>query len=458
MSGALLDRTQTPPPGELRHFAFPPIERVELSNGLPLWFARTEGLPVATVSLLLPAGAMREDPLQAGVAKLTGSLLESGAGEMDAPEISERLEGLGVRLQVRTAWEVTRVEFTALSSQVGPALDLLGTLVRNPTFPEAEVDRLRNQQVAGILQRRAEPRGFANDLVSSFLYSDDSPYSRPLEGSSSTAGSLTREDVARYHAACFTPMGAAIVVAGNIDIGQIREQAERVLGSWTGAPLTPLDVPVRPRTSGVQVVVIDRPGAVQSEIRIGHIGVPRNTPDYFPITVLNTILGGAFSSRLNLNLREKHGFTYGVRSNFVMRRRPGPFLISTAVQTEVTGAATREILGELNRIREEEVAAEELGDARHYVAGTFPLPLQTTDGLAARLSELFIHDLPDGYVDEYAERVLAVSGEDVLRSAREYIRPEEATILVLGDAAAVRSQLEEGGLADIEVISHDAIA
>lgn len=457
MSSVLADRSNPPPPGELKPFVFPPIERLTLSNGLPVWFCRTEGLPVTTLTLLLPGGGLRESPARAGVATLTGALLESGAGEMEAPEISEKLERLGVHLQVGTAWEVSHLKFTALSPMVGPALDLAGTLVQTPSFPEAEVDRLRNQQVAGILQRRAEPRGFANELVSRFLFAEDSPFSRPLGGLSESVSALTRDDVQNYHDAFYSPSGAGIVVAGNIEPGRILEQVERVFGQWQGEALPVLDVPVRPRSDGVQVVVIDRPGAVQSEIRIGHIGVPRNTPDYFPITVMNTILGGAFSSRLNLNLREKHGFTYGVRSSFVMRRRPGPFLVSTAVQTEVTGRAVQEILAEIGGMRDSEVRSEELSDARQYVAGTFPLPLQTTEGIAARLSELFIYDLPDSYLEEFAERTIAVEAEDVLRVARQYLHPDCATILVLGDAAAVTKQLASIGLGDVDVIPQDRI-
>jgi zinc protease len=429
MSALLLDRSRPPQPGDLRPFEFPTIERFTLSNGLPVCFSRTSGLPVTTVTLILPGGGLRETPEKAGVATLTGSLLESGTNDLAGRDLSDRLERLGVRLQVGTAWEVSHVEFTTLTKMVGPALDLVASLVQAPAFPEDEVARLRNQQVAGILQRRAEPRGFANELASRFIFSPETPFSRPLGGLSSTVGTLTRDDVRAYHDAFYTSSGAALVIAGNIDPAQVRDQA----------------------------VIVDRPGAVQSEIRVGHLGVPRNTPDYFPITVMNTILGGAFSSRLNLNLREKHGFTYGVRSSYVMRRRRGPFLVSTAVQTEVTGAAIREILGELSRIRGEPVRPEELDDARQYVAGTFPLPLQTTDGVAARLSELIIYDLPDSYLEEYAERTLAVSADDVLAAAREYLDPEGATVVVLGDAARVRDQLEEAGITAIEVIAQEQI-
>ncbi len=457
MSAVTVDRSRAPQPGELRPFEFPAIERFTLPNGLPVCFSRTGGLPVTTITLLLPGGALRESPADAGVATLTGSLLESGTDQLAGPEISERLEGLGVRLQVGTSWEVSHVEFTTLTSMVGPAVDLVGSLVQSPSFPQEEVARLRNQQVAGILQRRAEPRGFANELASRFIFSPDSPFSRPLGGLFGTVGELTRDDVKAYHDTYFSSAGAALVVAGNIDLEQVREQVAAVFGSWRGEALPPLEVTVRPRSTSLEAVIVDRPGAVQSEIRIGHLGVPRNIPDYFPITVMNTILGGAFSSRLNLNLREKHGFTYGVRSNFVMRRRPGPFLVSTAVQTEVTGPAIREILNELTRIRETEVRTDELEDARQYVAGTFPLPLQTTDGVAARLSELIIYDLPDSYLEDFAERTLSVSSADVLSAARQYLDPDSATILVLGDAARVRTQLEELGIPAIEVISQEQI-
>jgi zinc protease len=457
VSAVIIDRSRAPEPGELRPFEFPPIERFTLSNGLPVCFSRTGGLPVATITLLLPGGALRESPTAAGVATLTGSLLESGTDKLAGPEISERLERLGVRLQVGTSWEVSHCEFTTLTSMVGPAVELVASLVQSPSFPHGEVIRLRNQQVAGILQRRAEPRGFANELASRFIFSPESPFSRPLGGLSATVGALTREDVEAYHNTYFSSAGAALVVAGNIEPEQVRDQVEAVFGSWRGDPLPMLDVTVRPRSSRLEAVIIDRPGAVQSEIRIGHLGVPRNIPDYFPITVMNTILGGAFSSRLNLNLREKHGFTYGVRSNFVMRRRPGPFLVSTAVQTEVTGAAIREILSELSRIRETEVRPDELEDARQYVAGTFPLPLQTTDGVAARLSELIIYDLPDSYLEEFGQRTLSVSSDDVLRAARQYLDPDSATILVLGDATRVRKQLDELGIPAIEVIAQEQI-
>lgn len=453
MSARVLDRSQPPPPGPLRPFHFPGIENLSLGNGIPVFFAPTAGLEVVTFSVLLPAGAIREDPAQGGLATLTGRLLESGTTRLDAEEVAVELESLGIRFNVGTSWEVTSVDFTALADRVAPATRLAAELMLQPTFPEHEMERLRHEQVARILQRRAEPRGFATEMANRYFFAPSSPFSRPMTGTITSVSGLERQHVTAYHQAAFTPAGAAIVVAGNIGRDAVLRAAEEAFGSWKG------DAP--PETSGVaearahhvQVVVVDRPGSVQSEIRVGHLGVQRNTPDFFDIVVMNTILGGAFSSRLNLNLREKHGFTYGASSSFVMRRQPGPFVVSTAVETAVTGAAVREILGELDRIRQDSVTDAELSDARNYVAGTFPLRLETTDGVASRLAELFIFDLPQRYLDEFPERILSVTAEQVLAAAQRYIDPERLTVLVVGDASTVAPQLDELAIAEVKIVT-----
>ncbi|MEX2584152.1 MAG: pitrilysin family protein [Gemmatimonadota bacterium] len=446
MSTTLVDRSTVPGPGPLRPFSFPPIDHLTLTNGLPVLYARTDGVPVVTFSLLIPAGGIREQREDAGLATLTGSLLESGTLRLDAPTIAQRLEKLGVRVHVGSSWEVSHVDFTALADRAAAAAELIAELVREPSFPAGEVERLRNEQLASIVQRRAEPRGLANEAAARFIFSEDTPFSRPLTGTARTVSALDRDEIASFHARNFTPQGAALVVAGNADPATVRDIAESSFGSWSGGEPESAAGPVFPRTDGPQVVVVERPGAVQSEIRVGHIGVPRKVPDYFQILVMNTILGGAFSSRLNLNLRERHGFTYGVSSGFVMRRKPGPFIVSTAVQTEVTGRAVSEILFELRRIREGDVTDAELSDARQYVAGTFPLRLQTTDGVASRLAELAIYDLPDSYLADFAERILAVSADEVVTAARQHVEPDRLTVLVVGDPEHVRPQLEALGI------------
>lgn len=447
-----VDRSAPPGPGPMRPFNFPPIERFALSNGLPVLMARTEGPAVATVGLLLPAAGVHEDSSRAGLASLTGSLLDSGTGRRAGTQIAEELEALGAQFGVATGWEVTEVEMTLLTSRLEPGMELFADVVRNASFPEDEVERVRQEQIAAILQRRAEPRGLANEAASHFIFADSSPFHRPLGGTTQTLEALARADVSTFHSGRYTPFGAAAVVAGNVDRPQVEALLAGVLADWSGPAPEPVAVNVEPASRERRLVVVDRPGSVQSELRVGHLGVARSTPDYFPLMVMNTILGGAFTSRLNLNLREKHGFTYGVSSGFAMRRHPGPFLVSTAVQTEVTAAAVTEILREVEAIRSEPVRSAELEDARNYIAGVFPLRLETTEGVASRLAEMAMHGLASDYFDRYRERVLDVPAADVQRVAREHVRPEELCVVVVGDAQTVRPALEELDLGPVQVV------
>jgi zinc protease len=414
--------------------------------------ARTNGFPVVTLGLLLPAGGVHEPAEASGLASLTSSLLESGAGSRSAAEIADTLELLGVQLGVSTGWDVTQVELTGLRSQMESAVDVLSDLVRAPTFPQSEVDRIRAEQLAGILQRRAEPRGLANEMANRWIFSADSTFARPLDGTAASVEGLTRQDILAFHASRYTPEGASIVVAGELDRDQALELAERAFGSWSGGVAEGPRLKAEPRSRERQLVIVDRPGAVQSEIRVGQVGLPRSTPDFFPVLVMNAILGGAFTSRLNLNLRERQGFTYGVSSSFAMRRNRGPFAVSTAVQTEVTAAALTEIMKEVDGIHAGPVRPEEVEDARNYLAGIFPLRLQTTDGVASRLAELALYGLPDDYFDSYRDRILAVTVADVERVAREHLRPKEMAAVIVGDASKIRDSLEALGVATIHVV------
>lgn len=452
MTPGPLDRGVVPEPGELRPFRFPPIEHLELANGIPVDFAATEGLPVVTFSLLLPAGALREPTDRAGLATLTGSLLESGTETRTAAALAEEIEGMGARLSVGAGWEVSFVDVTVLEEHAEQAAALMAEVARAPGFPAAEVERVRAEQLAGIVQRRAEPRALANEMVSQYIFAPASPFSRPLSGGHGSVAGLEREDVATFHREVFTPRGARLVVAGRISPDAVRHIGEGAFGDWTGDPVGKIEPNMEPRSEGVEIVIVDRPGAVQSEVRVGHLGVARDTPDYFPLRVMNTILGGSFSSRLNLNLRERHGYTYGVHSSFVMRRSPGPFLVSTAVETDVTGGAVQEIVKELHRIRDEEITPAELDDARQYVAGTFPLALQTTDGVASRLSELAIYGLPDSYLEDFAARILSVSAEEAEAAARARIHPDRLAIVVVGDSERLRPQLEALEIGPVNVV------
>lgn len=447
-----LDRSRAPAPGPLRNFDFPAIHRRTLSNGIGVLVAEVRSFPVVTLHVLLEAGGTREPTSQAGVASLTANLLESGAGPHSALQIAEQIEALGVQLDTDASWDTAFASLTALRGRLEPASHILAEIIQRPTFPEAEVERLRSERLAEILQRRADPRALAAEATAQFVYAPDVPFSRPLGGTTGTVESLGKADVAAFHADHFHAAATTMIVCGDFAPDEAVELLERRFGAWPSGAVAPVALDVRSRSDEAKVVVVNRPGSVQSEIRVGHLGVSRATPDYFAVVVMNTILGGAFSSRLNLNLRERHGYTYGASSGFTLRRDPGAFLVSTAVQTEVTAAAVAEIMRELRGIREAPVTPAELDDARNYMAGVFPLRLQTTGGIAARLAELAIYDLPYDYFDHYREQILEVSEMDVQRAAERHIRPGQTVVIAVGNAVQIREPLEHLELGPVQVL------
>ena len=453
MSAPTLDRTRIPAPGPLRPYRFPRVDRRTLSNGLSVLVAEQRNFPLATFDLVLPAaGGAADTDDRAGLAALVAALLESGAGERDAAELAEAVDDLGLSLDAGLTWDTTQVGFTALRSRAAEGFGLLADLARRPTFPEDEVERLRVERVASVTQRRGTPSSLAEEVASRYVFAPGVDYARPLGGLARTVEGLHREQVLAFHAAHYRPESAALVAAGDISIDEAVELAERWLGDWTGAPPR-LDEPeVRPGVERTTIVIAHRPGAVQSEIRVAHVGVERAAPDFFAVSVLNSILGGLFSSRLNLNLRERLGYTYGASSSFGSRRRPGVFAMTTAVQTEVTAHSVSEMLREMRDIREAPVSDAELADARNYLAGVFPLGVQTTDGIAGKLATVFTYGLPDDYYDHYREGIRAVTADEVLEAARRRLWPDRAAVVVAGDADVIRGPLEELGVGPVEVV------
>lgn len=440
-----IDRSAPPPPGPLRPFHFPTVHRRTLSNGVEVLVAEARRLPVVTVTVVLAAGGRTDPAEQAGVAYLAGELLESGAAGRTGLDIAEEMEALGVLQETGVSWDSAQVGFTALRSRLEPALRILADLVRRPDFPEAEVDRLRAERLAAIVQRRSNPGALADEVAMRAIFAPGVPFARPLGGTPASVQGLTRADVAAFHARRYVPAGTAVVVAGDVAPDEAAELVERSFGDWAGAADPPPAFEVRGRTGVPRVYVVDRPGSVQVALRVGQVGIPFGREDYVPTVVMNHVLGGAFASRINLNLRERHGYTYGASSSFVVRRDPGPFLASTAVETEYAAPALREILREIEGIREAPVTAEELDDARSYLAGVFPLRLETTAGVSARLSQIAIYGLPDDYFDRYRERLLEVTVDEVLHAARAHLRPEELVAVAVGDAGQIRGPLEEIG-------------
>ena len=342
--------------------------------------------------------------------------------------------------------------------RLAEALAIVAEVVLEPAFPEAEIERVRDQRMASLRQRRMSPSALADDLLGHLVYPADHPYGRPSSGVADAVSSFDRPRAMRWHHERYRPRGSGLVVVGDVDPGEVEALASRAFGSWSGHAAAPVEGafdaagPDRSR-----IVVAHRPGAVQSEVRIGTVGVDRKHEDFFPLQILNTTLGGAFTSRLNLNLRERNGFTYGVRSRFSFRRGPGPFTISTAVGTDVTVAAVREALGEVHQLMEAGPRDDEVSAARDFLAGIFPLQLETSDRIAAQITRLKVYGLPDDHLSTYRERIRAVTVQDALAAGRRVLHEAPLVVLVVGDADQIRAGLEALGHGSVEVLTDDSL-
>jgi len=451
------DRSVVPGRGPLRPFHFPQVHRRALANGMPVLVAELRNFPIVTVDLVLDAGGLAEPEGRNGLSSVAAGLLESGAGDRSAAEIAELVDDLGLSLDAGASWDTAQCGFTCLRSRLEPGFQLLADLVRHPTFPEGEVARVVDERVTGIVQRRGTPSAAADEAANRWIFAEGTTFARPLSGMLRTLQGIEREDVAAFHAARYRADSATLVAAGDASVDEIVALAERFFGDWQGGagPVAPAEV--RPRADRTTIVLVDRPGSVQSELRVGHVGIERDAPDHFAVTVMNAILGGTFSSRLNMNLRERLGYTYGASTSFAMRRQPGPFSMSTAVQTEVTAHAVSEMLRDLRGMQETEVTAAELDDARNYLAGVFPLGLQTTDGVSGKLSTIATYGLADDYYQDYRERLLAVTADDVMAAARERLWPDRAAVVIGGDAEKVREELEALDLGPVVVLDPEEL-
>jgi zinc protease len=447
-----IDRSRPPEPAAIRTFQFPQVRSEVLSGGITLLSARHGDLPIVTVRAVIDAGAAVERPGEEGLAWLTAHALLGGTAQHTGDALAWELEKLGAQVEPWTTWDSLNVELTTRADRMADAMLLLAEIVRTPAFPRHEVERLRNEQLAEILRRSTEPRGLADDAAARCIFAENATYGRPLVGSARVVRHLGRDAAEALHRRRFTPHGTAIVVVGDVDPDHVRREVERAFGDWTGAPADAPATLTTPRVDRTTVFLVDRPSAVQSELRIGHVGVPRHHPDYYALLVLNTLLGGAFTSRLNMSLREKHGFTYGVRSGFAFRRAAGPFIIQTAVASDVTARAVEETLRVLRDVHDNGVTDEEVRAARDYIAGTLPLEMQTTEHLAARIADLHTFALPTDYFESYREQIGAVTATHVVEAARTHLQLDRLSIVVVGSAADIRDELAGLGY---DIVPHD---
>ncbi|MEA2164689.1 MAG: zinc protease [Thermoanaerobaculia bacterium] len=440
-----IDRTTAPQPGAPRPYHFPHVVRRTLDNGLRLLVAENHNAPLVSMRTLFRSGADYDTPELAGLASLTAELLDEGAGSRDAVRLAEDLGLLGASLGSGADWDASYVSVDTLSRTFDEALAIFADVNRRPMLPEASLDRVRSERLMELLQQKDDPGSIAGKRFSKLIYGGGT-YGNTVIGNPESVARITIDDVRRHYATHFVPNHGSIVVAGDVDAEKALDALTRFFGDWPA-----VDVPERPRITPIaneasRIYLIDRPTAVQSEIRVGHLGIPRSTEDYFALSVMNALLGGVFNSRINLNLREKHGYTYGARSMFAFRRQAGPFVVSAPVRNEVTRESVTEVLSELRRIRTGDVEERELEDTKNYMMGSFPSTVQSSSDIAGRLVDMELYDLPQDYFDRYRENIGAVSKSDVEHVAKKYIDPEQVIIVIVGNASQVREPLGTLGM------------
>ncbi len=445
-----VDRTRPPAATPPREFRFPPFYRCGIAPGLDAVIAPNGRGPLVNLQFLVPGGgAQRDEEGLSGLATLTASLLDRGTEQRGALEIAADVERLGAYLGASAGWDATAISLAVLSDYVPAALELLADVALGAVFPEPELERVRKERLADLLRRRDQPSALAEEQLARSIYGDGI-YGRPILGDETSVERVTREAVRNFYRRHVAVSGATLLVVGDVDPDAIVDKARQAFAGWRPSEPEPVLRIEAPASRSLRAVVVDRPHAAQTELRLGHVGIPRRHPDFPAVTVMNSILGGKFTSRINLNLRERNGYTYGANSRFARRTGPGPFRIATAVATENAGDAVREVIGELRRLRAEPVEVEELEDARSYLLGLFLYGVQTVEGVAGRLEDLAVFSLPDDHLERYPEEILSVDRDSLLEAARSYLDPDRLTIVAVGPGDMLEPQLAEWSPARID--------
>jgi zinc protease len=452
------DRSRAPETGPPPVLKLPAIQKRQLSNGLPVWVVELHEVPVVQVNLVVLSGSGDDPSGKFGVANLTAAMLVEGAGSRSALEIADAVDYLGADLTANSSSDASAIRLHVPVARLAEALPIMADVAQRPTFPNDELLRLRAQRLTTVIQARDDPETIGQLAFSRVLYGTTHRYGTAQAGSAQTIQSLSVDDVRSFYTSVYRPNNAAFIVVGDVTADRVMPLLETHFGKWQAPGAVPqhATLPTPPMPPARRIYLVDKPGAPQTQIRIGWAAVPRSTPDFFPIQVMNTVLGGAFSSRLNLNLREKNGYTYGASSFFDMRLAAGPFVAAAGVQTDKTSEALKEFFNELTAISQT-VPADELARAKHYVSLRFPSGFETTGDISTRLEQAVVYRLPDDYFSTYVQKIEAITAADVQRVAQKYIQPNSLAVVVVGDRMAIEPGLKSLNLGAITVLTIDEV-
>ena len=445
------------PPGPLpaHEVTFPPYEIRSLANGMRVVAVLHHEQPAVSIRLLVGAGSAQDPKGKGGVANLTASLLDQGTTTRTAQQIADQIDFIGGDLGTGAATDLSFVNAIVMKDSFQTGMDLVADVARNPSFAPEEIARQKDQILSSLRVNSDDP-GYIADVVFDRLVYGFHPYGLPGSGTEESLTSLTREDLQAFHRQYFVPNNMILAIVGDVTSDEAFAAAQRVFGGWARRDLpaaTPVDLPPSAR----RIVIVDKPGTVQTSIRVGQLAIPRKHADYLTWDLTVKILGGEGANRLHQVLRSQYGLTYGAEANAEARKDAGDFVAETDTRTDTTGQALRLMIDEFSRLARERVGERELSDAQAYLAGSFPLTIETPDQIATQVLNVLFYDLPIAEIGTFRERVLAVTPDDIQRVARQYVRPDRLAIVLVGNARAFASQLIEMGLGGYEVISVDQL-
>ncbi len=430
----------------------PPIQQFELSNGLKIYLMERHEVPLMQLNVIIHAGSVNNQSDKAGLANMTMQMLMEGAAGKSSLQLADEIDFLGVGIYSNAGAHYSKVSLHSPLSKFDDGLRILDEIILRPDFPAKELERKQKEFLTSLMQMHDQPTAIANTAFRQLLYGKDYPYGKPAMGNESSIKSFTADDLRNFYDKYFKANNAFIIAVGDINKDELKTKLESAFGSWQKGDVKIEKLADAPQVEKRIVYLINKPGAPQSVIYIGRIGAERTTPDFNSINVMNTVLGGSFSSRINLNLREKHGYTYGAQSYFDYNQAAGPFVTGSSVQTEVTDKALTEFFNELNGIRSP-IPDEEIGRAKNYLALSYPNNFQSISNIANRIESIVEFNLPLNYFNDYITNVLNVKDDEVNQAALKYILPDKMIVVVVGDRAKTEEGIKKLNLGEIKNLS-----
>ena len=450
----LPDRTKPPNSTSLNELTLPNISNFTLSNDIPIYLMEKHDVPIVQFILQINAGSFNDPKEKVGLSSFTASLLDEGADGLSSLEIADEIDYLGANLSSISNRHSTWISLNIPKSKLNDGLKLLYSIVVNPKLDLIELNRLKEKSLTSLFQEKSQPNALARRLFNYVLYKEH-PFGYSLTESS--INNINIEDVKKYHHDFYRPNNSKFFIAGDINQNEAKESLERFFLKWEQSTIPiPKPVPAYNTINGVKIYLIDKPEAAQSIIRIGHFAENRKNPDFFPITVMNTILGGSFTSRLNYNLREKNGFTYGARSYFIMGKDKGPFIALSAVQTNATAQSITEFFNEFQKIKEN-ISQEEVIGAKNYLALGYPNNFESISDYASELALLINLELPLDSFNKYTNNINNVTKNEIINSANKYIDTNNILITIVGDKEKIFENISNLNIGQINEVSIEDI-